>query len=150
MLLLFETACGYAVFKVLKEKKLTKCENIIEEFNDQDKLSKLLSLQHFEKFKDIDEAVKVTSNSLTGKLSKKLKKLLSDHVLVENEQLAVGDTKLASIIKDKLDISCIATTSIQQLMSCIRQQANSLIPNLDELDNDAMQLALAHGYALKC
>lgn len=145
MLLLFETASGFAVFKVLKEKKLNKCENIFEEFNDQDKLSKLLSLQHFEKFKDIDEAVKITTNSLNGKLSKKLKKLLSEHVLTENEQLAVADTKLATIIKDKLEISCIASTPIQQLMSCIRQQANSLIPNLEDLDNDAMQLALAHG-----
>jgi len=145
MLLLFETASGYAVFKVLKEKKLNKCENIFEEFNNEEKLNKLLSLQHFEKFKDIDEAVKITSNSLSGKLPKKLKKLLSEHVQEENEQLAVADSKLATIIKDKLDISCIANTPIQQLMSCIRQQANSLIPNLDELDNDAMQLALAHG-----
>lgn len=145
MLLLFETACGYAVFKVLKEKKLNKCENIFDEFNDQEKLSKLLTLQHFEQFKDIDEAVKVTTSSLSGKLSKKLKKLLSEHVLTENESLAVADSKLATIIKDKLEISCVASTPIQQLMSCIRQQAKALIPNLDELDNDAMQLALAHG-----
>lgn len=145
MLLLFETACGYAVFKVLKEKKLNKCENIFEEFNDQEKLSKLLSLQHFEKFKDIDEAVKSTTNCLSGKLPKKLKKLLGEYASEENEQLAVGDTKLGNIIKEKLNISCLATTPIQQLMSCIRSQANSLIPNLEELDNDAMQLALAHG-----
>lgn len=143
MLLLFETACGYAVFKVLKEKKLNKCENVFEEFNDEEKLAKLLSLQHFEKFKDIDEAVKLTTNSQSGKLPKKLKKLLSEHV--QEEQLAVADSKLASIIKEKMDISCIANTPIQQLMSCIRQQANALIPNLDELDNNAMQLALAHG-----
>jgi len=145
MLLLFETASGYAVFKVLKEKKLNKCENVFEEFNNQDKLSKLLALQHFEQFKDIDEAVKVTSNAIAGKLPKKLKKLLSEHVQQENEQLAVADSKLGNIIKEKLDISCIANTPIQQLMNCIRQQANALIPNLDELDNNAMQLALAHG-----
>ncbi|KAK4337167.1 hypothetical protein RND71_043483 [Anisodus tanguticus] len=138
-------ASGYAVFKVTKEKKLNKCENVVEEFSNSEKLSNLLTLKHFEQFKDIDEAIKATTNCISGKLPKKLKKLLNEHVLGENEQLAVSDSKLATIIKDKLEISCIANTPIQQLMSCIRTQAESLIPNLEDMDNEAMQLALAHG-----
>lgn len=143
MILLFETASGYAFFKVVKEKKLTKCENVLQEYGAADKLSQLLSLQKFSSFKDTDEAVKATSSILAGKLGKKLKKLIQEEV--EGDTLAVADSKLAALIKEKLDVSCSSTTAVQQLMSCIRSQMDSLIPDLGELDNDAMQLALAHG-----
>jgi nucleolar protein 58 len=144
MFLLFETASGYALFKVIKEKKLAKCENVLEEYSDADKLSQLLSLQKFSAFKDTDEAVKATSSMISGKLSKKMKKLIQEEV--EGDTLAVADSKLAALIKDKLDVSCSSTTAVQQLMSCIRSQMDSLIPDLGEIDNDAMQLALAHGF----
>ena len=35
MLILFETPSGYAIFKVLNEKKLSKVENVYKYFNDE-------------------------------------------------------------------------------------------------------------------
>ena len=145
MLLLFETASGYGLFKVVEEEKLFKCEDVISEFSDTDKLSQLLCLKAFDPFKDSDDAIKATTSLLEGKLNKKLKKLISKE-LEEGEQLAVADTKLATIIKEKLEVSCVANSAIQQLMSCIRGQMETLIPDLNEIDNSAMQLALAHGF----
>lgn len=37
MLVLYETAAGYAVFKLLDEKKIKNVDNIWEEFNSAEK-----------------------------------------------------------------------------------------------------------------
>jgi nucleolar protein 58 len=41
MLVLFETPAGYALFKVLDEKKLKKVDNIFDEFSSPDAASSL-------------------------------------------------------------------------------------------------------------
>lgn len=83
---------------------------------------------------------------LEGKLSKKLKKILKNVVGSSEEQLAVADSKLATAIKEKMNITCVSTTAVQQLMSCIRSQLDHLIPEWNPADEATMQLGLAHGY----
>jgi nucleolar protein 58 len=41
MLVLFETAAGYAVFKLLNEKKLQETENLYLDFQTPEKASKM-------------------------------------------------------------------------------------------------------------
>lgn len=41
MLILFETPAGYAIFKVLNEKKLSNIDNIYNYFEDESKASEL-------------------------------------------------------------------------------------------------------------
>ena len=41
MLVLFETPAGYAVFKLLNEKKLQKVDDLYKEFESPDKASKM-------------------------------------------------------------------------------------------------------------
>ncbi len=41
MLVLFETASGYALFKLLDEKKLKETENLWKEFETPDKASQM-------------------------------------------------------------------------------------------------------------
>ena len=41
MLVLFETPAGYALFKVLDDKKIEKVENLAEEFSNSTKASKM-------------------------------------------------------------------------------------------------------------
>ena len=41
MLLLFETPAGYALFKVIDDKKIEKVENLAEEFITSTKASKM-------------------------------------------------------------------------------------------------------------
>ena len=69
-----------------------------------------------------------------------------------HEQLAVADAKLGSAIKDKLSLSCITNTSIQELMRCIRSQLDSLLASFPKKEMTAMALGLAHSlsrYKLK-
>ena len=68
MLVLFETAAGFAVFKLLDEKKLLKSDNLYEEFENNAK--KCVKLQHFAKFQDTTDALASAAALIEGKMSK--------------------------------------------------------------------------------
>jgi len=57
MFVLYETPAGYAIFKLLDEKKLEQVDNLYLEFETPEKANKLLKLKHFEKFNDTTEAL---------------------------------------------------------------------------------------------
>ncbi|XP_003743589.1 nucleolar protein 58 [Galendromus occidentalis] len=150
MLVLFESPAGFAVFKVLDEKKIQKSENLFKEFEDASDASKILKLKHFQKFEDMTQALSAATGAIEGKLTKPLKKILKK--LEATETLAVADAKLGNIIKEKMDISCVANSSIQELMRCIRSQQEALITGLSQKEVTAMALGLAHSlsrYKLK-
>ncbi|XP_054166989.1 nucleolar protein 58-like [Oppia nitens] len=153
MLVLFETAVGYAIFKLTDESKLSKVDSLYKEFESSKKANKLLALQHFERFKDTTEAISSATALIEGKMNKKLKKMLKKIVLTDvSEELAVADAKLGNVIKDKLNIGCVTSSAIQELMTGIRSQIENLVPEWSAEDEAAMQLGLSHGigrYRLK-
>uniref|UniRef100_A0A0K8UU13 Nucleolar protein 58 n=1 Tax=Bactrocera latifrons TaxID=174628 RepID=A0A0K8UU13_BACLA len=153
MFVLYETPAGYAIFKLLDEKKLSEVDNLYLEFQTPEKANKLLKLKHFEKFNDTTEALAAATAAVEGKMSKPLKKtlkkLFSDEV---QSSLLVADAKLGNAIKDKLAVPCVYNTGVQELMRCIRQQADSLLSGLPKREMTAMALGLAHSlsrYKLK-
>ncbi|KAL1438977.1 hypothetical protein MTO96_047454 [Rhipicephalus appendiculatus] len=103
MLVLFESAAGYAIFKVLDEKKLQKTDNLFKDFETPDKASRVVKLKHFEKFEDMTEALAAATAAVEGKMSKSLKKALKKIVAKEaHESLAVADAKLGK--RDKGEV----------------------------------------------
>jgi len=153
MLVLFETPAGYAVFKLLDEKKLDEVENLYKEFETAEKATDILKLKHFKKFEDTTEALAAATSSVEGKMSKSLKKLLKKVASNDiTEEMAVADAKVGNLIKDKFDISCVCSPAINELMRGIRSQMNNLITGLSEKELSAMALGLAHSlsrYKLK-
>lgn len=153
MLVLFETPAGYAVFKLLDEKKLEQTDNLFEDFQTPQGASKIVKLKHFQKFIDTTEALAATTSAIEGKVPKSLRKTLKSIFAEEaNEALAVADAKLGLAIKEKLSITCLHNSSVQELMRCIRSQADSLIGGLPKQEMMAMALGLAHSlsrYKLK-
>ncbi|XP_076647556.1 nop5 ribonucleoprotein [Halictus rubicundus] len=152
MLVLFETPAGYAIFKLLDEKKLAEVDNLFQDFETPEAASKIVKLKHFEKFADTTEALAATTAAVEGKLCKSLKKILKKHCSELQEQLAVADAKLGNAIKDKLSLSCVSNTAIQELMRCIRSQVDGLFAGLPKKEMTAMALGLAHSlsrYKLK-
>lgn len=103
-----------------------------------------VKLKHFEKFADITEALAATTAAVEGRISKTLKKALKKHVDDVQEQLLVADAKLGSAIKEKLSLSCVSNSNVQELMRCIRSQAEGLIAGLPNKEMAAMALGLAH------
>ena len=49
MLVLFETPAGFAIFKLLDEKKLQQSENLFEDFATPEGAKKVVKLKMFEK-----------------------------------------------------------------------------------------------------
>lgn len=152
--MLYETPAGYAIFKLLDEQKLQRVDNLYEEFQTPERASRLLKLKHFQKFNDTTEALAAATATVEGKmckpLKKTLKKLFQDEV---QESLLVADSKLGNAIKEKFSVQCVCNTGVQELMRCIRQQADSLIGDgLPKKELTAMALGLAHSlsrYKLK-
>ncbi|XP_067004036.2 nucleolar protein 58 [Anabrus simplex] len=153
MLVLFETAAGYALFKLLDDNKLAHTENLYHDFETPEAASRVVKLKHFEKFRDTTEALAATTAAVEGKLSKSLKKMLKKIVVKEaHDQLLVADAKLGNAIKDKLQLQCLSNTAVQELMRCIRSQMESLLAGLPRKEMTAMALGLAHSlsrYKLK-
>lgn len=146
MLVLFETSGGYAVFKVLKEKKLKNPDNLYKEFQSVEKASKILALRHFEKFQSMEEALESASCSIKGKMSKKMKKFLKSLAIDEaEEELAVADAKLGNAINSKLNITCVTNNAVGELNRCIRGHLSELLDGLPEKELTAMTLGVAHG-----
>lgn len=110
-------------------------------------------MKHFEKFSDTTEALAATTAAVEGKLSKTLKKALKK--LVDKDvqnQILVADTKLGNAIKEKFNVDCIYNTGVHELMRAIRGHLDSLVNGLQEKEETAMKLGLAHSlsrYKLK-
>uniref|UniRef100_A0A8K9XEC8 Nucleolar protein 58 n=1 Tax=Oncorhynchus mykiss TaxID=8022 RepID=A0A8K9XEC8_ONCMY len=145
MLVLFETAAGYAIFKVLDESKLQEVDSLWKEFETPEKANKVVKLKHFEKFQDTTEALAAATAMTEGKMGKSLKKVLKKVVAKEaHEQLAISDAKLGGVIKEKLNLSCVHSPAVAELMRGIRTQMESLITGLPPREISAMSLGLAH------
>ncbi|XP_028661982.1 nucleolar protein 58 [Erpetoichthys calabaricus] len=153
MLVLFETAAGYAIFKVLDERKLQEVDSLWKEFESPEKANKIVKLKHFEKFQDTTEALAAATALVEGKIGKRLKKVLKKVVAKEaHEELAISDAKLGGVIKDKLSLNCVHSPAVAELMRGIRTQLDGLITGLPPREFTAMSLGLAHSlsrYKLK-
>ncbi|BES98345.1 Nucleolar protein [Nesidiocoris tenuis] len=152
MLVLFETSAGYAIFKLLDEKKLTQTDNLFESFQTPEGAQRIVKLKHFEKFGDTTEALAATTAAVDGKVGKVLKKALKKVLKESAEQVLTADSKLGNAIKEKFSVSCLSNNAVLELMRCIRSQAESLLAGLPSKEATAMALGLAHSlsrYKLK-
>ena len=100
MYVLFETAGGFALFKVLKEKKLKDVDNLHTYFEDVETAGSVVKLKSFAKFKDTKDAMKSLEKLIEGKLSKSLSKFLSKHIVQKGieDELHVAEKKLGKVI----------------------------------------------------
>ncbi|CAH8565769.1 unnamed protein product [Schistosoma margrebowiei] len=155
MLVLFETAAGYAVFKVHDEKGVREIEDLAKAFEDTATMNQLIQLERFVQFKDTKDALVAASDIMEGKLSKKLKKLLKKLYVKElrDDVLAVADKKLSVDINTKMSIPTVSDSLVQNLMRGIRTHIDNLLPVVDDSHMMRMRLGLAHSldrYKLKC
>jgi len=153
MLVLFETAAGYALFKVKKGVKLDE-QDMHAQFATPELAQNAVKLQNFFKFEDTTEALASITAATEGKISKGLKKFLKTSIVDKDiqDEIAVSDAKVGAVIKSKLDIACVHNSSVAEMMRGIRSQIENLVTGLRSEDLSAMQLGLAHSlsrYKLK-
>ncbi|KAA8536940.1 hypothetical protein F0562_029418 [Nyssa sinensis] len=150
MLVLFETPAGFALFKVLDEGKLSKVEDLWKEFSTADSARQVVKLKAFSKFENTSEALSAATLLIDSKPSKGLRKFLRAHC--DGETLAVADSKLGNVIKEKLQIECVHNNAVMELMRGVRSQLTELISGLGAQDLAPMSLGLSHSlsrYKLK-
>ncbi|KAH3759507.1 nucleolar protein Nop58p [Pelomyxa schiedti] len=149
MLILFETAAGFALLKVLNESKLAKVENIVAEFDTPSSIAKFITLQKFHKFGNTTEALDACTALVESKLGTALQKFLKTNVVQAGikEQLAVAEPKLGGVIKEKLGINCVCNPAVLELTRCIRSQLSNLVSEVTPKDFGTMSLGLAHSYS---
>ncbi|KAK0205986.1 Nop domain-containing protein [Desarmillaria ectypa] len=146
MLVLFETAMGYCLFKMSKSASPDD-QNIWKEFETPEKANKLLKLKAIHRFTTTATAVEDMTALQDGKVGPGLKKFLSDEVAGKGkgkESLLVAETHLANAIKDLLSIKTTAGASNMDLYRGIRGQLASLLDGLDPKDLSTMSLGLSH------
>ncbi|KAL3696368.1 hypothetical protein R1sor_010444 [Riccia sorocarpa] len=150
MLVLFETPAGFALFQLLDEGKLDKVEDLWKDFETQENARKLVKLKAFSKFANTTEALGAATALVESKLSKGLRKFLKANC--DGETLALADSKLGNIIKEKLAIDCVHNSAVMELMRGIRSMAGELITGLEGYEMAPMSLGLSHSlsrYKLK-
>ncbi|KFK23538.1 hypothetical protein AALP_AAs63573U000200 [Arabis alpina] len=145
MIVLFETPAGFALFKVKDEGKLSDVESLGKEFSTPDLARKMVKLIAFDKFDNTSEALEAVAKLLDGSPSKGLRKFLKANC--QGETLAVADSKLGNVIKDKLKIDCVHNNAVMELLRGVRSQFTELISGLGDQDLAPMSLGLSHSLA---
>lgn len=167
VLVLFETAVGLALFRLSDSAKISS-PSLADDLADPTKASNLLKLSAISRFTSTAEAVDEASSIAEGKMSKSLKKLLTEEIVDQegsskgkgkNEQLVVVDPKLGGAISKKLGINVISDSSVNDLYRGIRSHLAQLLSStasedssLDPRDLNTMSLGLSHSlsrYKLK-
>ncbi|CAH2046128.1 unnamed protein product [Thlaspi arvense] len=153
MHILFETLTGFALFKLLDEGKLDNVEDLGKEFSSAASAQKvshktlvlvqMVKLIAFHKFENIPEALEIVANLLEGAPSEVLLEFLESNC--KCEALAVADSELGSIIKEKLKIECVHNNAVMELLRGVRSQLTELIP--DHQDLGPMNLVLSRSLA---
>lgn len=153
MLLLFETAAGYALFKATKSGKFTSAADVAEEFRKADDPASLIKFKAFSAFENTTDAVVAATSIIDSNMDKSLKKFLKKNIVDKEvtDELAVADSKLGGLIRDSLSIKCVHNDAIMEVFRNIRQNLDILMDKSDG-DMKAMQLGLSHSlsrYKLK-
>ncbi|KAN0097811.1 hypothetical protein V8E55_002257 [Tylopilus felleus] len=148
MLVLYETAMGYCLFKLSDSAKLDSAD-LYKEFETPEKANKLLKLKALHRFTSTATAVEDLTAVQDGKLGKGLKKFLSEEVVDKGkgkESLVVIDPRLAHSISKKLGIkvSALSPDDHSDLWRGIRAQIAALMDGLDPKDLATMCLGLSH------
>ncbi|SNX84272.1 Nucleolar protein 58 [Melanopsichium pennsylvanicum] len=159
---LFETAVGFCLFNVSDSSKLESTKNLHESLDSAQAATNLLKLSAIHRFTNTAEAVEDISAINEGKMSKSLKKFLTDEIVdvkgKDKENLIVAESKLASNIAKKLGIQVTYDSELLDLYRGIRENLATLLSSssddasLDPRDLNTMSLGLSHSlsrYKLK-
>ncbi|KAF8318228.1 NOP5NT-domain-containing protein [Clavulina sp. PMI_390] len=145
MLVLFETPLGFCLFK-FNEGKFSP-NDLWKEFETPERATAAMKLKAVHRFESTAAAVEDITAMQEGKMSKGLKKFLTDEVVNKGkgkEKLAVVDKTLASSIHKKLGIDVVSDSTSLDIYRGIRSQIASLLDGLDPTDMQTMSLGLSH------
>jgi len=147
MLLLLETAAGFGLFKLQKNKILEgDVDAIYDSFATPEKAQKAVTLEAFQRFKDTESAMDAATELIEGGLGKTMKKFLKKNIVNAGiqDELGVMDKALGGVIKKELSIDAVYNPGTNEIIRGIRAQLEHLVEGLDGRETQTMALGLAH------
>jgi len=146
-LLLFESASGYGLFRVNNGSELTEVDDVQRLLGacEASVAAKYFALEKFQPIRDTAEALQCATALVESKISKPLKKLLKK--IGDDENLAVCDAKLGSLIKEKYNIQCVYSPVVMEMMRVVREHMTSLASQ-SVTDDEAVGMALGLAHSL--
>jgi nucleolar protein 58 len=166
MLVLFETAAGFALFRVQggAATALTSVEKsgsgessssaldsaIKEHFGTPAAAAAAVELKAFERFRSTADALTAATGLLEGTVPEALRSFLADNVQQKKkkdaaEKLIVSEPKLRGAIARDLGLEVVASELLgQEVLRGIRTQMDALLPDVSKDDMSAMSLGLSH------
>lgn len=146
MYLLFETAVGYALFKV-DDGKFAKVDSWKDLPNTSSGAAKLFQLVAFKQFEDAKDVLQASVKMINGKLSKTLAKFLRKNLPSAGlqQKLLVGDKKIAGELSKELGAHCETSDKALEFTRCLRTYMSELLADHNIAEAPNMSLSLAHG-----
>eukprot|EP00948_MAST-09A_sp_MAST-9A-sp1_P000970 g970.t1 len=161
MILLFETAAGYALFRADgTDLKSASGKDVYKHFSSQEKALASLSLHSFDRFDDTTAAVAASTALVESRMDKSLKAFLKKEFKKKTKEgglkgltLGVSDPKLGSLIKEKLGIDVVSNPATLEALRAVRTYKDELLQEtLKAASSATMTLGLSHSlgrYKLK-
>lgn len=153
---MYESAVGYAIFKLLEFEGIAlDNEGVQESIGDYERFSKVVKLKSFLPFETATAALENTLDVSEGILHKSLKDFIGLALakVKKSSQLGVNDPNLGSSIKAELKIECIHNDVIKEIYRGIKLHFDKLLGGLKYGDLEKAQLGLGHAYSrakVKC
>lgn len=152
MLLLFEHATGYAVFKVKQFEEVGMFLPQLEAaVNDPSRFQDLVQLLGFSRFKSSVAALENINAVSEGVASPDLIAFLQTCKISSKSQLGVLDPKLGAAISEALSVSCTHVGAVPELVRGVRVHFPHLVraehASLTHTSEGIAQLGLGHAYS---
>jgi len=145
--ILFETAPGYALFKVKEAEDIgSMVESMQESMQDFKTFSNVVSLAAFYPFHTAEQMLDNMNALSEGILTDDLKGFITTYV-PRDKNLGVVEEKLASAIADACEVQCSKSKLVAEVQRYIRLHFTKFIDGMKEDDLDKAQRSLGHSYS---
>ncbi|GFR01380.1 nucleolar protein 56, partial [Trichonephila clavata] len=153
--ILFENASGYALFKTAEfEEVAIFVPEVRRSVKDTSKFRSVVQFVSFHKFKNTQKALENMKDIVNGKLHLDLQLFLENNIPKAKEKsklavvLGVQDAALASAITETLNIQCLTSVIVFEILRGIRLHFLKFIKGYADPDTvKKSHLGLSHHYA---
>ena len=145
--ILFETAPGYALFKVNEAEDIgAMVESMQESIQEYQTFAKVVSLAAFLPFRTAEQMLDNMNALSEGVLTDDLKGFITTYV-PRDKVLGVVEDKLASAIAEACEVQCVKTKQVVEVQRGIRLHFTKFIEGMKTDDLDKAQRSLGHSYS---
>lgn len=148
MLILFEHASGYAIFKVSGADVVSQMvQDAVPDFTQ---FCQLVSLLAFQPFKTAANALDNINNISEGIIHDDLREFLEANVSAKKRSktiIGIEDSRLAGVVQEQLGMSCQSTGVVLELLRGVRLHFHKFVTGLSMSAAAKAQLGLGHSYS---